>query len=155
MDEHQILLVKYSFAQLAPNAAPLADLLYARLFQLDPTVRNLFPNDLHDYKDKFLHMLTFVVEHLEQPEEWLPGIEQLGKRHLGYGIQTQHYETFGSALIWTLDKAIGEDFVFEVLGAWVAFYTLLANTMQAAANSLDPAIERTESHSSSLRIAME
>lgn len=156
MDDHQITVVKHSFAQLAPNATRLADLLYARFFQLDPTVRNLFPNDLYDYKDKFLHLLTFVIDHLGQPEEWLPRIEQLGKRHFAYGVQAQHYETFGSALIWTLDKAIGEEFVFEVARAWVTFYTLLANTMQAAAkqvaaNPPGSVLERNAGPSSSLR----
>lgn len=131
MDARQISLVQSSFAQLERDAAPLADLLYARLFQLDPPLRGLFPNELRDDKDKFLSMLTFVVKHLERPEEWQTCVERLGSQHRAYGVEPRHYQALGSALIWTLDKAMGEEFGFELLGAWVAFYTLLAQTMQS------------------------
>lgn len=134
MDARQIRLVQSTFAQLEPDAEPLADLLYARLFQLDPSMRALFPPDLQQKKDKFICLLALVVNHLNHPETWLPRVEQLGRQHRACGIEARHYETFGSALIWTLDKALGEEFSFQVLDAWVAFYTLLAQTLTAAGN---------------------
>jgi hemoglobin-like flavoprotein len=38
----------------------------------------------------------------------------------------------GAALLWTLAQGLGEGFTAETEAAWVAAYTLLAETMQAA-----------------------
>jgi hemoglobin-like flavoprotein len=57
---------------------------------------------------------------------------ELARRHEGYGVRPQHYDTVGAALIWTLEQGLGTAFTPEVKAAWVAVYTNLANTMQAA-----------------------
>ena len=133
MNTEQIGLVQASFAQVTPIAEQAADLFYARLFQLDPTLRGMFKNDMAEQRQKLIAMLTFTVNNLTQPEELLPAIQALGRRHVGYGVENQHYETLGAALLWTLEKALGEEFTPEVKAAWTAVYTLLATTMQQAA----------------------
>jgi hemoglobin-like flavoprotein len=60
-------------------------------------------------------------------------VQQLGIRHAGYGVQDQHYETVGAALLWTLGQGLGEAFTPQVEEAWASAYTLLASTMRAAA----------------------
>jgi len=40
----------------------------------------------------------------------------------------------GSALLWTLEKALGEAFTSEVKDAWASAYILLWTTMTDAAN---------------------
>jgi nitric oxide dioxygenase len=54
-------------------------------------------------------------------------------RHAGYGVTAAHYDTVATALLWTLGQGLGDAFTPEVETAWVAAYTLLATTMQAAA----------------------
>ena len=56
----------------------------------------------------------------------------------GYGVRPEHYDTVAAALIWTLEKGLGEAFTPEVKDAWVAVYTLLAQTMKDAAASIKP-----------------
>lgn len=133
MNTEQIGLVQGSFTQVTPIADQAADLFYARLFQLDPTLRGMFKGDMAEQKHKLIAMLTFTVNNLTQPEELLPVIQELGRRHTGYGVENRHYETLGAALLWTLEKALGEEFTPEVKATWAAVYTLLATTMQQAA----------------------
>jgi hemoglobin-like flavoprotein len=67
-------------------------------------------------------------------------VQELGRRHGGYGVKDTHYQPVGEALIWTLDKGLGEAFTPEVKGAWVAAYTTLAGVMKgAAAEAAKPA----------------
>ena len=47
----------------------------------------------------------------------------------------KHYDTVGEALLWTIERELGEDFTPEVKDAWVAFYTLLARIMKEAAEA--------------------
>ena len=63
----------------------------------------------------------------------LPAVRMLGRRHARYGVVPEHYATVGSALIWTLEHALGADLTPAVRHAWIAAYGLLAQTMLAAA----------------------
>jgi nitric oxide dioxygenase len=73
------------------------------------------------------------VNGLSRPEQILPAVEELGRRHADYGVRTEHYATVGAALLWTLQAGLGEHFTPEVREAWASAYLLLSSTMQRAA----------------------
>jgi hemoglobin-like flavoprotein len=60
-------------------------------------------------------------------------VQQLGVRHIAYGVKDEHYDTVGAALLWTLDAGLGDAFTDDVKDAWATVYGLLADTMKAAA----------------------
>ena len=62
-------------------------------------------------------------------------MQDLGKRHEGYGVKPEHYETVGNTLLWTFEQHLGVEFTPEVKAAWGAAYTVLATTMKDAAYS--------------------
>jgi hemoglobin-like flavoprotein len=82
---------------------------------------------------KLAHVLTVVVKSLNRPEQILPAVEELGRRHSHYGVQPKHYDTVGAALLWTLQSGLGEAFTPEVHDAWNSAYLFLSYTMQRAA----------------------
>ena len=45
----------------------------------------------------------------------------------------EHYDTVASALLWTLEQGLGEQFTPDVKAAWVSVYTMLANAMKSGA----------------------
>ena len=116
-----------------PIAEIAAALFYGRLFELDLSLRAMFTTDLKEQGRKLMHLLTLAVRGLDRLDELVPAVQGPGRRHAQYGVQPEHYNTVASALLWTLDKGLGEAFTPEVKEAWVAVYTLLATTMQAAA----------------------
>lgn len=133
MNQEQMKLVQESFAKVLPIADIAADLFYTRLFELDPALRHMFPRDLAEQKHKLMMTLKFAVNSLARLNELVPAVQDLGRRHGGYGVKPEHYDTVGAALIWTLEQGLGATFTPQVKAAWVAVYTLLANTMQQAA----------------------
>lgn len=135
MNAQQKYLVQSSFEKVAPIAETAAGLFYGRLFELDPSLRPMFPSDMKEQGRKLMHMLTLAVRGLDRPDQLIPAVEMLGRRHAGYGVKPEHYGTVGAALLWTLEQGLGDDFTPEVKDAWVAVYTLLANTMQTAAEA--------------------
>ena len=60
--------------------------------------------------------------------------KELGRRHKGYGVKTEHYGTVATALLWTLEKGLGDAFTPTAKEAWTQTYTVLAKTMQAASS---------------------
>ena len=133
MDQEQVQLVQESFAKVLPIADVAADLFYARLFELDPSLRHMFPSDLAEQKHKLMMTLKFAVNSLSRLDELVSAVQALGRRHAGYGVKNEHYNTVAVALIWTLEQGLGAAFTPDVKGAWIAVYTLLAKTMQEAA----------------------
>jgi hemoglobin-like flavoprotein len=74
-----------------------------------------------------------VVNGLSRPQQILSAVEELGRRHLMYGVRPEHYATVGTALLWTLRTGLGDAFTSEVREAWTCAYQFLSSTMQQAA----------------------
>jgi hemoglobin-like flavoprotein len=81
-------------------------------------------------------MLTAAVKGLDRLDQLVPVVQELGRRHAAYGVTDAHYDTVGTALLWTLEKGLGEAFAPEVEQAWAAVYGLLATTMREAAHQV-------------------
>ncbi|MGG5885659.1 globin family protein [Falsiroseomonas sp. HC035] len=139
MNAAQISHVEASYRLVAPIAEPAAAIFYRRLFDLDPSLRPMFPQDLSSQERKLMQAIGFVVAHLRVPEHLLPAVSALGARHAGYGVQRQHYDTVGQALLLTLAEGLGDAFTPAVQDAWEAAYELLAKVMQAAGQGSKPA----------------
>jgi hemoglobin-like flavoprotein len=138
MTPEQIKLVQESFKKVEPIAPQAADLFYDRLFQIAPDVKPLFPTDLAGQKAKLMQMLATAVTNLHQVEKIVPAVQDLGRRHAGYGVKAAHYKPVGEALIWTLEKGLGAAFTQQVKDAWVAAYTTLSSVMTEAAAAVKP-----------------
>ena len=130
MTPDQINLVKQSFRKLEPLAEEAAILFYARLFELDPSLRRLFKTDIRQQGLKLMEMLGLAVESLDRREGLVPELRSLGARHVAYGVADRDYETVGTALLWTLEKALSREFTAETKEAWAAVFSLLAETMK-------------------------
>lgn len=133
MTPKQIELVQDTWRQVRPVADDAAALFYTRLFDLDPSLKPMFRGDMKEQGRKLMGMITYAVNGLSRLDSLLPGLRALGQRHGSYGVRDEHYDTVASALLWTLEKGLGEAFNREVKAAWVAAYTALASVMKEAA----------------------
>lgn len=129
-------VVRETFAQVAPSADTAAALFYGRLFELDPTLKELFKVDMREQGRKLMQMIGLAVSKLDALDELVPAVQALGRRHAGYGVKDIDYDTVGAALLWTLQQGLGPAFTPEVKSAWTTVYGLLASTMKAAAQSV-------------------
>jgi hemoglobin-like flavoprotein len=133
----QKTLVQTTWAQVVPIADTAASLFYNRLFEIDPSLRVLFTSDINEQGKKLMTMIGVAVRGLDKLDEIVPAVQALGKRHGGYGVTDEHYATVAAALLWTLEKGLGEAYTPPVAEAWTVTYTLLADVMKAA--SKEPA----------------
>jgi hemoglobin-like flavoprotein len=136
MEPEQVTMVQESFKKVVPIADTAADIFYDRLFEIAPDVRSLFPRDLSEQKKKLIAMLATAVNNLHQVDKIIGAVEDLGKRHVAYGVTAQHYQPVGAALLYTLEKGLGSDFTPPVKTAWTEVYATLAGVMQTAASTV-------------------
>lgn len=133
MTPTEIDLVQRSFAKLLPIQEATAQLLFLRLMESEPSLQNLFRRcDLKEQGGRVMAALGMAVRGLDDPESLLPVLRDLAVRHVGYGVRPAHYVTFGEALLWTLEIALGDDFDRPAKEAWRAFYELLSSAMTEA-----------------------
>ncbi|MDJ0947577.1 MAG: globin domain-containing protein [Alphaproteobacteria bacterium] len=131
----QKALVQETFAKVDPIAEQAAELFYKRLFELDPSLRDLFKVDIMEQGRKLMSTMKVAVAGLDDLGKLVPVLEALGAKHKAYGVVQQHYDTVGEALLWTLEQGLADAFTDEVRDAWVAVYGLVAEHMLRAAES--------------------
>jgi len=133
MTPEQVFLVQKSWRQVLPIADTAAELFYTRLFTLDPSVKPLFKGDMKAQGKKLMAMIGTAVGGLSKLDSIVPTVQDLGRRHVKYGVNDQHYDTVGAALLWTLEQGLGEAFTPDVRNAWTTVYGVLSTTMKDAA----------------------
>ena len=136
MDSNQVKLVQESFRKVVPIADTAATIFYARLFELDPSLRKLFKGDMKKQGMMLMSMLASAVRGLSDPNALIPVLTALGRRHTGYGVVDAHYTTVAEAPLWTLEQGMGEAFTPEVRDAWIAAYSMMASVMQQGAREV-------------------
>lgn len=130
MTAEQIRLVKQSWRSLRGiEPALIAELFYTKLFALQPGLRKLFPADMQPQYGKLMDMLTSLVIGLEDVQALKASLQDMGKRHEGYGTKPGHYNLVGTALLWTLNKSMGADWTPAMEEAWAACYGMVVQAM--------------------------
>jgi hemoglobin-like flavoprotein len=126
--------IRESWAALVPMRTRAAERFYTRLFEIDPTARELFAGrPMHVQQEKFLHTVDTLVQMLDYPPHIIEEFQALAKRHVGYGVLLEHYEPVGQALRWAMAQELGEQWTSDVERAWSELYLFIAGVMKRAA----------------------
>jgi len=102
LDATQISLVQSTWSKLLPISKTAAELSYKQLLEIDPSAKPLFRGDMKAQGRKLMEIITAAVDGLNDLDTLVPAVEDLGRRHAGYGVLENHYGSVGWALLWTL-----------------------------------------------------
>ena len=129
MSTEQRRLVCNSFDLARDLSRPFALLFYGKLFEMDPSARALFHNDLTLQGQKLMDMLSAIVESLDDFDFMRSKLAELGRKHASYGVRLEQYGTLVTALLWTLGQALGGDFDAPTREAWKAALAAVGEAM--------------------------
>ncbi|MES2921696.1 MAG: globin domain-containing protein [Verrucomicrobiota bacterium] len=121
--------IRKTFSRVERQAHVAALVFYKHLFELDPALRPLFKNDIEQQADKLMDMLATALSLLERQDQLATVLEELGARHVAYGVKTGHYATVGEALLAMLESVLGTEWTPETRLAWAGLYQIIAETM--------------------------
>ena len=93
MTPEQITMVQSTWAKVLPIKDTAASLFYGRLFELDPELRPLFTTSIEEQGAKLMKMIDAAVGGLDDLPALVPVVQELGRRHIGYGVSDEHYDT--------------------------------------------------------------
>ena len=129
MTAEQTYRIRKTFALVERQSHVAALVFYQRLFELDPALRPLFKTDIELQAEKLMDMLGTALSLLDRADQLVNVLEDLGARHVAYGVKTEHYETVGTALLAMLESVLGKEWTPETRLAWSDLYGLISDTM--------------------------
>ena len=135
----QIELVQSSFQHVLPIADAAGLLFYERIFTLAPSARALFGDDIALQAKRTMAAVKTVVDGLDSLDTVAPFLIRLGARHVRYGVQPEHFDVVGAALMWTLEQGLGDLFTPEVQDAWTAAWTIIVDAMMTGMGQAEAA----------------
>jgi hemoglobin-like flavoprotein len=103
-------------------AIHVADLFYDRLFELDPSLEALFPEDLAAQRPRFMNAVGAAVAGLDDTDALRPTLLDVGRQNPSQGVLPGHYDTLGKALLWTFEQSLAEEFTPLMKEAWAALH---------------------------------
>jgi nitric oxide dioxygenase len=131
-------LVRDSFQSVQAYGISVVVLFYGRLFEIAPETRALFKIDIREQSKKLVETLRLTIEALDKFDELLPVLAELGRKHVGYGVQPHQYEQLRSALLWALGQALGLEFDRETRAAWDQLLSMISAAMLDGAGQARP-----------------
>jgi nitric oxide dioxygenase len=131
-------LVRESFESMQEYETSVVVLFYGRLFEIAPETRALFKIDIREQSRKLMDTLRATVDSLDRFTELSAVFEELGRKHLTYGVQDYHYEKLRSALLWAMGQALGLEFDRETRTAWDELLSAISSIMLNGATESRP-----------------
>jgi len=134
MTTKQIELVKSTWAIVSKlDMIEVGSLFYNRLFEIAPQTKPLFSTSVEEQARKAMSMLNYIILKIDRLPDIVDEVTKLAQAHAKYGVKPEHYLLGGTALLWTLEKGLGEHWNDEVRDAWAKCYTTLSNALIEAA----------------------
>lgn len=137
LTDDQIELMRESFQRLQSFSEPASRRLYQRLFEIEPRLRPMFPDDLTSLRMRFMSALAIMLYHGEAPEAVYPYLRRLALVHIAHGVQPDHFRPMGQALIDTMREMLGERFPKGAETAWEEAYAFMAREMMRSMKAQD------------------
>lgn len=119
---------------------------YTRLFEIAPEVRMYFPDDMTKLAEKLSYTLNILVSNLEDFESLKPTLENLGRKHRQFGVESYHYKYVVDALLYTVKQIMDVHYRKEIGISWkkalVAVSTVMINAPKEKANRYTSFLKR-------------
>lgn len=122
-----------NFAKVTAHGEEVALFFYSDLFLRDPSLRELFSVSMSQQRSRLLNALGRIVSQVDNLDNLVPFLRQLGRDHRKFGVTAEQYPTVGASLLATLAYFTGDEWTPELASDWTAAYTVVARVMVEAA----------------------
>ncbi len=134
LSERETRIIQESYARIYENADKFSENFYMNLFEIAPDLRPLFAADIKKQGRKFIEILSIIILDLRDKKLIVPMIADMGRRHVKYGTERDHYQIVGQALIQTLDETFENKWSSTEKQLWIRLYNFVADIMIEASN---------------------
>lgn len=134
MTEIDTAALKDNFAAVGAQGDGVAMFFYSYLFLKYPATREMFPPAMTRQRDRLLTALGRIVSDVDNVDQLVPYLGDLGRDHRKFGAIAGHYPAVGDALLATLQHFSGPAWTDRLAADWAAAYGIVSGAMIAAAD---------------------
>ena len=132
MEDEDIQIVEESWAQVSHAADEVARSFYAKIFELDADVARMFAGtDMTAQQTNLAKALDTVVSGLGDIDALRGPLQELGARHVAYGVSERDFVPVGEALLATLREGFCDVWNSSLESAWLAAWVFVSEQMLA------------------------
>ncbi len=125
-----IELIRKNFFSIAERADELTKTFYTTLFMRYPGVAPLFDGvDMEQQRKMLANAIVFVIENLETMDVARSTLEEMGRRHIAYGAEAEHYPAFGECLLHAIATITGDAWTDELQANWTEALGVISTIM--------------------------
>jgi hemoglobin-like flavoprotein len=84
---------------------------------------------MKEQRKKLLGALALVIQNLRKPEVLTSALQDLGRRHVAYGVLPEYYPIVGMILLETFADVLGDDWAPVYHHAWAQAYEAVCAIM--------------------------
>ena len=123
-------IIRATFKDVLAQGPAFISRFYEILWDRYPVSQTFFQDvDMEKQKAALLNALKTCVDNLDSLEKVVPFLQQMGKRHVDYGVQPEHYDLVGECLLATFEEYFYTEWTPEYASQWTQVYQIVANTM--------------------------
>ncbi len=128
----QNVMLRKSYDQLSADSEAFTEFFYNRLFEMDDSIRSMFPESMTQQKKKLFQTLGVAVKAAEKPESIRAALKTLGQKHVEYGVINAHYDLVGCALVDSIGEFLQLDPSDPLLTIWSKLYRDVSSIMKGS-----------------------
>ncbi len=129
LSEDEIDILGDSLSYLQGHKDLAACVFYENLFEINPSLRPMFDEDLTEQSNKALFAFGAIVAQIHDLDICREMTKELAVRHVSYGVLPEHYASVGGAVLRTVEMVMGDAMSDEIAVSWRKAYDSVAAAM--------------------------
>jgi NAD(P)H-flavin reductase/hemoglobin-like flavoprotein len=122
-------LLRESWSHVRDASDDLASYLFARLFLAEPSLRDMFPVDMASQRARLVGALAIMIETIDDQDRFEQIMRDLGRHHVKFHVQPEHFAMFETALLDALRNVAGDHWSHQYDQAWHDAYARMSRAM--------------------------
>ena len=130
LDKRTIDIIKSTVPVLQERGTEITKRFYEMMLGENPELKNIFnqTNQRKGDQPKALANTVYAAAaHIDQLEEILPVVEQIGHKHRSLNIKPHHYPIVGKYLLLAMKDVLQDAATEEIMEAWEKAYGIIAD----------------------------
>lgn len=132
-------IIKSTIPVLETHGEAITTRFYQRMFASRPELLNIFnqTNQRQGRQQTALANAVYAAAvHIDNLENILPAVRQIGHKHRALGVLPEHYPIVGEHLLAAIKEILQDDATDEILGAWAEAYGAIADAFIGVEHSM-------------------
>lgn len=130
LDAKTIEMIKSTVPVLEVHGKAITSRFYQLMFSNHPELLNIFNHanqKLGRQQGALANAVYAAAVHIDQLENIIPVVKQIGHKHRSLGVKAEHYPIVGKHLLLAIKDVLGDAATDEIIEAWGKAYQVIAD----------------------------